>query len=174
MNTRKSMKLPIIITFIFICIIVYLFMNIKQSVVECNKTTVFDSNIQFSETVTAKIDGKKISSLTVYKKVTLPDKINRKEENLNAIKNSLSYTLEYLGNHVTYKVSDNSVLAMIEVNNGELVLLDNVSFATNGDDVSIKIDSNTKSSDVVALSVGDSYTDGEFLMRLKNNGYSCK
>ena len=174
MNTRKSMKLPIVITFIFICIIVYLFMNIKQSVVECNKTTVFDSNIQFSETVTAKIDGKKISSLTVYKKVVLPDKFSHKEENLNAIKNSLSYTLDYLGDRVTYFVSDNSVIALIEIENGELVLLDNVSFSTNGDDISIKINSNTKSSEVVALSVGDNYTDGEFMMRLKNNGYSCK
>ena len=174
MNTRKSMKLPIVITLIFICIIVYLFMNIKQSIVECNKTTVFDSNIRFSETVTARIDGKKISSLTVYKKITLPEKFNRKEENLNAIKNSLSYTLDYLGDHVSYIVSENSVLAMIELENGELVLLDNVSFSTNGDDISIKIDSNTKSSDVVALTVGDNYTDGEFMMRLRNKGYSCK
>ena len=149
-------------------------MNIKQSVVECSKTTTFDSNIQFSESVTARIDGKKISSMVVYKKVTLPEKFNRKEENLNAIKNSLSYTLHYLGDRVTYSVTDNSVVAMIEIDDGELVLLDNISFAVNGDDISVKIDANTKSSDVVALRIGDNYTDGEFMMRLKNNGYSCK
>ena len=28
--------------------------------------------------------------------------------------------------------------------------------------------------DVIALKVGDSYTDGEFMMHLKNKGYSCK
>ena len=49
MTTRKSMKLPVLITFIFICIIVYLFMNIKQTVVVCEKTTIFDSDIKLVE-----------------------------------------------------------------------------------------------------------------------------
>ena len=30
------------------------------------------------------------------------------------------------------------------------------------------------SSDVVTLSVGDKYTEGEFITRMKNNGYVCK
>ena len=43
-----------------------------------------------------------------------------------------------------------------------------------GDDLETKINSNTKSTDIVVLKVGDNYTDGEFMKKLKNNGYSCK
>ena len=52
-------------------------------------------------------------------------------------------------------------------------MLKNIEFNDNGD-LQIKIDSNTKSSDVIALKVGDNYTEGELMTRMKNNGYSCK
>ena len=174
MSTRKSMKLPIIITFLFICIIVYLFMNIKQTVVVCEKVNTYDSDIKMVETVTAHLDGKKITALELTKKVTIPDKFNKKEQNLTGIKNSLEYTVAYLGNHASCVVMDNHVIANIEVSNNELVLLDNVSFVDNNGEIGIIIDTNTKSSNVIALQVGDNYTDGEFMMYLKNKGYSCK
>ena len=28
--------------------------------------------------------------------------------------------------------------------------------------------------DIIALAIGDSYTEGELMTRFKNNGYSCK
>lgn len=175
MNTRKSMKLPIAITFIFICIIVYLFMSLKQTVVVCEKESLFDSDIKLSETVIANLDGKKITSLEVTKKVTVPDKMNKKEEYLSGIKNSLEYTIEYLDDGASCVISDNSVVANINVNNNnQPVLLDNISFADNNGELGISIDTNTKSSQVIALQVGDNYTDGEFMMYLKNKGYSCK
>ena len=61
----------------------------------------------------------------------------------------------------------------IKIDDNKLVLLDNISFIEN-DSLEIKVESNTKNSNVVVLSVGDNYTDGELMKRLKNNGYSCK
>ena len=174
MSTRKSMRLPIIITFLFICIIVYLFMNIKQTVVVCEKETVYDSDIKLVETVTANMDGKKITSLDVVKKVVLPDKFAKKEENLNGIRNSIEYTIEYLDDKASCKIADNSVVANIHVTEDELVLLDNVSFADNNGEVLVYIDTNTKSSNVISLKVGYNYTDGELMKYMKNKGYSCK
>ena len=51
MNTRNSMTLPIIITIIFIGIIVYLFMNIKQSKIVCEKKTNYDGGFSIKEVV---------------------------------------------------------------------------------------------------------------------------
>ena len=42
------------------------------------------------------------------------------------------------------------------------------------DGLQIKINSNTKSSEVVTLKIGENYTQGQFMTRLKNNGYVCK
>ncbi len=174
MTTRKSMKLPIVITFLFICIIVYLFMNIKQTVVVCEKVKTFDSDIKLTETLTVNLDGKKITSMNVTKDVVIPDKFNKMDQTLTGIKNSLEYTVEYLGSHATCVITDNHVVANIDVSNNELILLDNISFVDNNGEVGVIIDTNTKSSDVIALQVGDNYTDGEFMMHLKNKGYSCK
>lgn len=174
MATRKSMKLPIIITFLFICIIVYLFMNIKQTVVICEKTSSYDADIRLTETITSNMDGKKITSLAVEKRVFVPDKYVKKEETLVAIKNSMDYTLEYLDDKATCVVTDNYVVANIEISNNELILLDNISFLDNNGEIGVSINTNTKSSEVIALKVGDNYTDGELKTYLKNHGYSCK
>ena len=173
MSTRKSMKLPIIITFIFICIIVYLFTNIKQTVVVCEKVSTFDSDIKLIETVTSNMDGKKITSLSVEKKIVVPDS-SKKEKILNGIKNSLDYSLEYLGDDASCFVSGDSVIANVDISDNKPVLLDNVSFIDNDGEIGIHINTNTKSSEVIALKVGDNYTDGELMMYLKNHGYSCK
>ena len=81
--------------------------------------------------------------------------------------------MEYLGKNVKYSFGEDRVIVKINVQKDEIVLLNNIDFLVN-DDIQVKINSNTKSSDVITLSVGDNYTDGELMTRLKNNGYTCK
>ena len=172
MTTRKSIKFPFIITFIFIIIIVYLFANIKQTEVVCEQTKTFDGNVRVDEKITSVLDGKKITSMSVVKTIVLPEKY-ADEAHLNSIKFALDNTLEYLGDNVKYTIGSDRIIVSIEVHKNEIILLDNIEFIVN-DDLQIVIHSNTKSSEVIPLTVGDSYTDGEFMKRMKNNGYSCK
>lgn len=175
MNTRKNMTFPVILVFIFIIIVVYLFSSIKQTTITCEKTRLFDSDIKVAEKVISKIEGKRISELNVTKIIYLPEKYSNDRTKILLIKNSLERTLSYLGNDVTYKYNDSNIVININIkSNKELVLLDNISFIDNNGNVEVKINSNTKSNDVIALSIGDSYTEGELMTRLKNNGYSCK
>ena len=174
MTTRKSMKLPIVITFIFIIIIVYLFMNIKQTKVICSKTKTFDSDIKLEEKVITTIDNKEISSLVVSKKIIFPEKYTKKDKAIKGVQSALENSLAYLGDNVSYETTDDSIIAYISVNKNELVLLDNINIVDNDGELGIDIDVNVKSSDVVSLSVGDQYSDGELMKRLRNNGYSCQ
>ena len=160
METRRSMKLPIILTFIMIIIIVYLFATLQQEKVVCQKTTLFDNDIKLVETVTSTIDNGKISSIHLVKKFVLPDEFLKDESYTNSIKYSLENTLDYLGKKVKY-------------NNDELLLLDNIDFMGT-DDLGMVVNTNTVSSDAVTLSVGDKYTDGELMKKLKNNSYTCR
>lgn len=173
MNTKKS-RLPVILTFIVICIIIYLFMNIKQTEIVCEKDFLFDSNIELYESVNIKLDSKKIVGIDLDKRITLPDGIDRREEKIVGIQNSIDTTLSYLDKAVEYKKFDDGLNVNISVHNNELVLLGNISFYDNNGELGIKINPNTKSSDVITLSVGDNYTDGELMKKLKNNGYRCK
>ena len=170
MNTRKSMKFPVIITFIIIAIIVFLFARIKQTEVTCQKTYNFESGIYLKEKVVATLDGKEIDKLAVTKTIYLSDKYLNDEEFINNIKDNLDRTLSYLGDKARYSVLNDRIVIEINVNKNEVVLLKNISFNDKG----IVINSNTKSSDVVTLTVGDDYTDGEFMKTLKGYGYSCK
>ena len=172
MSTRKSMTFPVVITFIIILIIVYLFATIKQTEVICNRVQSFDKDIKVSEDINAIIDGKKINGITVVKTIVLPSAY-ADETHLNSIKYSLQKTLEYLGDKVKYSINDNIIKVTINVHKNEIVLLNNISFVVN-DDLEIIINSNTKSSEVIPITVGDNYTDGEFMMHMKNYGYSCK
>lgn len=172
MSTRKSMTLPVIITLIMIVIIIYLFATIKQSQVVCEKVRTFDSDVRLEEKIVSTLDGKSIKEISIVKIITLPDKY-AKETYLNSIKFSLESTLNYLGDKVKYTTDGNKLIVKINVNKDEVVLLDNIDFIDNGD-LEIKVNSNTKSSEVVTLTVGDNYTDGELMKRLKNNGYICK
>ena len=175
MSTRKNMKIPVVLVFLFIVIIIYLFSNIKQTTITCEKTKSFDSDIKVEETVISKMDGKRIVELNVTKVITLPEKYANDSEKILLIKNSLERTLEYLGDDVTYKYNDSNVVIKANLkNNNQLILLDNISFIDNDGNIEVKINSNTKSNDVIALSIGDSYTEGELMTRLKNNGYLCK
>ena len=173
MGTRKSMRLPIILTFIFIIIIVYLFANIKQTHVTCDKVKSFDSDIRLNEHLVATLDGKKITAMTIVKTVYLPEKYTKDRTHLNSIQFALDKTLSYLDQNVKYTVEDDRLIVKIDVDKNEIVLLDNIEFIV-GDDLETKINSNTKSTDIIVLKVGDNYTDGEFMKKLKNNGYSCK
>ena len=172
MSTRKSMTFPIILTFVIIVIIVYFFVTIKQTEVVCNKTNLYDGNIQISEEIHTMLDGKKIIGMNLTKTFILPDKF-ADEDHFDLVRASLNNTLEYLGDKVKYNVLDNKLIVTINVHNDELLLLDNIEFFVN-DDIQIHINSNTKSSDVITLKIGDNYSDGEFMKRMKNNGYSCK
>ena len=171
MTTRKSMTFPIIMAFIFIVIIVYLFANIKQSQITCSKTKTFDSNMKIIENLISYTDGKKITGLELTKTIIVPDKF-ADSEHLKAIEASLNNTLEYLGDSVKYNILDNKIVVKIKVTKNEIILLDNIELFDNGD-LQIKINSNTKSSELVALSVGDVTSDGELMKKLKNRGYSC-
>lgn len=173
METRKSMTFPVILTLIIIVIIIYLFATIKQSKVVCEKNTSFDSDIRLTEQITTTVDGKKVTSIQVIKTIILPAKYTQDDEHLNSIRYALENTLEYLGDHVKYVVQDDRIIVKISVDKDEIVLLNNISFSVS-DDLQIKINSNTKSSDLITLSVGDNYTDGELMKHFKNNGYSCK
>lgn len=173
MNTRKNMTFPIVLTFIILVIIVYLFANIKQSEVSCEKTRVFDGDVRLTEKLVAITDGKEINSIKLTKTIVLPEKYTKDDHYLVGIRHALENTLEYLGDKVKYNVGNDRVVVTIEVNKNEILLLDNIDF-TITDDLQIKINSNTKSSEVITLSVGDHYTDGELMTRFKNNGYNCK
>lgn len=172
MSTRKSMKAPVFIALMFIVIIVYLFSTLKQSTISCNKTTVYDADIKLIETVVANTDGKKITALYVTKKIILPEQFNN-NSTINGIKSSLDNTLSYLEDRVKYNTDSTGLTVKINVEDNKLVLLDNLTFIDDGGNLVVKINSNIKSSEVVTLSVGDNYTDGELMKKLKNNRYSC-
>ena len=173
MSTRKNMTFPIVLTFIIIAIIVYLFANLEQSEVSCEKTKTFDGDVRLTEKLVAVTDGKEINSIKLTKVIVLPEKYLKDDHYLNGIKNALSNTLDYLGDKVKYTIGNDRVTVTIEVDKNEILLLDNIDFV-NTDDLQIKINSNTKSSEVITLSVGDHYTDGELMTRFKNNGYNSK
>ncbi len=172
MNTRKSMKLPVVITLIMIVIIIYLFATIKQTEVICEKSKMMDADIRLSEKIVSTLDGKSIKNLVVTKKIILPEKYGQ-EKYLKSIEFSLKKTLDYLGKKVKYIIDEEMIIIKIEVSKDEIVLLDNIEFFDNGD-LEIKINSNTKSSDIITLQVGDNTTLAEYMKKLKNNGYSCK
>lgn len=172
MSTRKSMTFPIILTFIIIVIIVYLFVTIKQTEVVCSKNHLYDGDIQLTEEIHTMLDGKRITGMQLTKTFVLPKKF-ADENHFEMLRASLNNTLEYLGDKVKYSVLDNKLIVTINVHKNELLLLDNIEFFVN-DDIQMHINSNTKSSDVINLKIGDNYTDGEFMKRMKNNGYSCK
>ncbi len=172
MANRKNRTIPVALTLIAIMIIVSFFVNIKQTIVVCEKTKRFDKNVLLAERIISKIDGKKINELQITKTIFLTNKYSEKE-NIKRIKESLKRTLDYLGDKVKYTISGDEIIIQITVSKNEIILLDNTSFNFNND-LEILIDSNTKSKDVIALTVGDNYTDGEFMKYMKSRGYSCK
>ena len=131
-----------------------------------------DADIRLSEKIVSTLDGKSIKNLVVTKKIILPEKYGQ-EKYLKSIEFSLKKTLDYLGKKVKYIIDEEMIIIKIEVSKDEIVLLDNIEFFDNGD-LEIKINSNTKSNDIITLQVGDNTTLAEYMKKLKNNGYSCK
>ncbi len=167
MGTRKSMKLPIIITFIMIIIIIYLFATLQQDKVECEKTTTYDNGVKLTENITSIVDSNSISNIHLVKRITLPERFLRDDTYKNSVKYSLENTLDYLGKKVKYTTTTDSVVVTIDISKDELVLLDNIDF-DGDDDLGIEIDTSTVSGDVITLKVGDKYTTGELMKKLKN------
>lgn len=174
MSSRKSIKLPIIITILIICILVYLFTNIKQTVVVCKKTTSFNSTVYLQETFTSQMDGKKITLLEIKKTVFFDENYQHSDKSLEEYKNIFEEYTEYLGSQSNVFVDNNKVVNYIELKNNQLVLLDNVSFYDDKGYIRMNVDPNTKSNNVIKISVGDNYTDGELMQYFRGKGYSCK
>lgn len=134
----------------------------------------YDGGVTVKEVVESTTDGKKINSMKITKTIYFADRYENNIDSIEEIKNAIENTLDYLGDKVTYNVMDDRIIIEIKVSKNELVLLGNINFVDNGGKIEVIIDTNTKSSSVIALSVGDNYTDGELMKRLKNKGYTCK
>lgn len=175
MTTQKNKIFPIIITALIIFIIVYLFANVKQPFVTCEKTTNTSLNIKIKEDLQVKLDGRKITEMKLIKTIILPQEYLSEEDNyLETIKFAIKKSYSYLeSKKVTYKIEDDRLTIIVTVSDNETVILNNIDFINN-DSLQIKINSNTKSSEVVTLKVKDNYTEGELMTHLKNNGYDCK
>lgn len=175
MVAKKSKIFPIIITVLLIVIIIYLFATVKQPYVECSKDTTNQLDIEIKEELKTNLDGNRISKIELTKIIILPEKyLSNNKKYLKTIKESLKVSYAYLGkNKVKFTEESNKIIMNIVIDKDETVILNNIEFVDN-DDLQIKINSNTKSSDVVTLKISDKYTEGELMTHLKNNGYSCK
>lgn len=173
MSKSKDRFFPIILTLIIIMIIIYLFMTIKQPYVECSKSSNDNLDITVREDLVTKFAGNKISSMKLVKTIILPSEYAT-DKHVESIKFSLESALEYLDKEkVKYTVLDDRLIVEINVNSNETIILNNIEFKENNG-LQVKVNSNTKSSEVVTLKVGDNYTEGELMKRLRNNGYVCK
>lgn len=169
----KNRTFPIILTLIILVIIIYLFVNIKQPLVECNNIYTDDFDITIKENLKTSFSGNKISEMALVKTIILPEEY-QKEYYLESIKSSLQKAYEYLDDNAKITISDNNkIIVNINISDDETIILKNIEFQNNGD-LEIKINSNTKSSDVITLKIKDNFTEGEFMTHLKNNGFTCK
>lgn len=168
MRTKKNRVFPIVITTLIIIIIIYLFVTVKQPYIECSKITTYDMGVTVREELKSSLDSNKISRIGLVKTITLPT-----DDNINSIKYVIEESYDYLGNKAKIIVEENKIIIKVEIGDDETVILNNISFVDN-DGLQIKIDNNTKSSEVVSLKISDKYTEGELMTRMKNNGYSCK
>ena len=174
MSTKKNKTFPIVITSIIIMIIIYLFATVEQPYITCSKSTTNDLDIRGTEDINVTIDGNKIGEIDLTKAIVLPSNYLEDDIHLNSIKFSLKKHYEYLGeDKVTYTIMDDRIVLNVKVSDDETLVFNNIEFFEN-DVLEVRINSNTRSSDVVTLSIGDKYTEGELMSRMKNNSYVCK
>lgn len=174
MTNGKGKFFPVLITIIFIIIIIYLIANVKQSTVTCSKRTTNDLNITVDEKLESSIDGSKISAMKLTKTIILPERYLKDDTELESIMYSIKKSYAYLGkDKVKVSKLTDRVIVYVSVKKNETIILNNIDFEDNGSLV-MKINSNTKSSDVVTLKVTDNYNEGELMTHLKNNGYTCQ
>ncbi|HIT23774.1 MAG TPA: hypothetical protein IAD45_05090, partial [Candidatus Faecimonas intestinavium] len=92
---------------------------------------------------------------------------------LNSMKFILKESYAYLPkDSTTISQESDRIIAHVVVDNDETLILNNIEF-TNDEKLELKINANTKAKDVVTLKINDSYSEGEFMTHMKNNGYSC-
>ena len=109
------------------------------------------------------------------KTIILPEKYLKEEKNyLNSIKFAIKESYEYLPKKAVELTQESDrIIAHITLSDNETIILNNIEFEQ-PNDLQIKINANTKAKDVITLKIKDSYTEGEFMTHMKNNGYSCK
>ena len=176
MTFRQGRVFPIIVTVLLISIIIYLFATIKQPYVECSKTETTEQGIQIAENLKVTLSSNNIENMDLTKTIILPENDTEEENSyLDSIKFAIKSSYEYLPKNAVKITQDSDrIVAHIMVDkNNETLILNNIEF-TNEDDLQIKINANTKAKDVVTLKIKDSYTEGELMTHMRNNGYSCK
>ena len=143
-------------------------MSVKQPYIECSNEKVTDANSVVNENLKVSLEGNKISKIEVIKSMNLDKRY------INSISYSLENAYKYLGNKASIERESDKIIVKITVDkNNETILLNDIDFYNN-DGLQIDVESNTKSSDVVTLSINDKYSEGDLLIRMKNNGYRCK
>ncbi len=175
MNSYRSKFLPIFITIIILVVMIWIFANIKQSNVTCSRKSTNDLNITIIEKLDTTLDGNKIGNMKLTKTIILPEKyLTEDDKYLDYIKYSIQKSYAYLlGNgKVKFSKLTDRIIVYIDVSDKETLILNNISF-TEENNLTIHINPNTKSSEVVTLKVSDIYTEGELMTHLKNSGYSC-
>ena len=174
MRKGKNRVFPIIMTVLIIVIIIYLFATVKQPLVVCEKKIVDDLGITISEELEVTINGNEIDKMVLVKTIKLPEEYLEDDTYINSVMFTLEKSYDYLGNNkVAMSKTQNKVIARVEIDDNETIILNNIEFFYN-DELQMKINSNTKSSEVVTLKINDKYSEGELMTRLKNNGYSCR
>lgn len=174
MKRGKTPIFPVVLTVVMIVIIIYLFATVKQPLVVCEKRVVDDLGITISEQLDATIDGNKIGKMELVKTIKLPDNYLEDDKYLNSLMFTLENSYDYLDSKkVNVTKMKNSVSVRVEIDKDETIILNNIEFVDNGE-LQMRINSNTKSSEVVTLKIKDNYTEGELMTRMRNNGYSCR
>ena len=166
----KGKIIPITFTVLIIIIFIYFFASIKQPIVVCDKVLEDDLGIVVFEELSTTIDGDDIDSMKLVKTITISNKYINDIDNIIF---RLKKAYAYLDDAVSIVTEENKIVIVIEILDYDTIILDNISFyEDNG--LIINVNSNTKSNDVVALKIGEEYTEGELMTRLKNKGYSCR
>lgn len=174
MFSNKGKGLPIVITIFMIIVIIYLFATLEQPLVVCEKRSKNDLDIVVSEVLETTLDSNEIRKMVLVKTIILPDEYLVDDTELDSIMFALEKSYQYLGDDkFTITKSEDRIIVRVEVEENETLILNNIEFFDN-DGLQMRINSNTKSSDVLTLRIDDDYTEGEFMTRLKNNGYHCK
>lgn len=174
MKRGKTPIFPVVLTVVMIVIIIYLFATVKQPLVVCEKRVVDDLGITISEQLDVTIDGNKIGKMELVKTIKLPDNYLEDDKYLNSLMFTLENSYDYLDSKkVNVTKMKNSVSVRAEIDKDETIILNNIEFVDNGE-LQMRINSNTKSSEVVTLKIKDNYTEGELMTRMRNNGYSCR
>lgn len=174
MFSSKGKIFPLIITIMLIMIIIYLFATVEQPLVVCEKKNKNDLDIIVSERLETTLDSNEIRKMVLVKTIILPDEYLGDNNQLDNIMFILDKSYQYLDEEqVTITKSKDRVVVKVVVEDDETIILNNIEFFDN-EGLQMRINSNTKSSEVLTLRVDDDYSEGEFMTRLKNNGYHCK